>query len=297
LNRADEQRVGKGTLPEQVFDGAEEERLVTQRFEQDTAVTRLDHNHFAGRLDPAWWIVEGPNGGYLAAILLRALTLAVGDSARSPRSLTVHFTERPETGPVEIVTRVERRGRSLTTSSARMRQGDRLVALAVSAFSKPRASREFQHLQPPAVISAEKAAAPAFLKEGGPIPVHDRYEYRWAIAEELWTHAERARSGAWIRLREPSEVGYPLVAALTDALPPAVFSVAAGGEHFGGVPTIDLTIHFRAPLPWPGARPDGHLLAFFESQVVREGFIEEDGQIWSRDGVLLAQSRQLALLR
>jgi acyl-CoA thioesterase len=34
----------------------------------------------------------------------------------------------------------------------------------------------------------------------------------------------------------------------------------------------------------------------FRSQTARDGFVEEDGEIWTRDGVLLAQSRQLALL-
>ena len=65
----------------------------------------------------------------------------------------------------------------------------------------------------------------------------------------------------------------------------------------GGVPTVDLTVHFRAPLPLPDSPPDAWVLAVFRSRLARDGFVEEDGEIWSRDGTLIAQSRQLALLR
>jgi acyl-CoA thioesterase len=87
------------------------------------------------------------------------------------------------------------------------------------------------------------------------------------------------------------------VAAFTDAFPPAVFSRLRDPALAGGVPTIDLTIHFRSALPVLEARPDGWLLAVFQSRMARGGFVEEDGEIWTRDGVLIAQSRQLALLR
>jgi len=55
-------------------------------------------------------------------------------------------------------------------------------------------------------------------------------------------------------------------------------------------------VHFRTPLPPSGAAPADAYLAVFRSGPARHGFVEEDGELWSRDGTLLAQSRQLALL-
>ena len=59
---------------------------------------------------------------------------------------------------------------------------------------------------------------------------------------------------------------------------------------------MDLTVHFRRELPLPGARPDDFHLVVFRTRVVESGFLEEDGEVWSRDGLLLAHSRQLAAL-
>jgi acyl-CoA thioesterase len=80
-----------------------------------------------------------------------------------------------------------------------------------------------------------------------------------------------------------------LLAAMADAWLPPVFSRAS--ERFG-VPTIDLTIHFRRRvLP-----DDDWFLVRFRTRSSIEGFLEEDGEIWSRPGQLVAQSRQLALV-
>jgi acyl-CoA thioesterase len=61
-------------------------------------------------------------------------------------------------------------------------------------------------------------------------------------------------------------------------------------------PTIDLTIHFRAPAATAALRPEDHVLGVFRSTASAGGFFEEDGELWSPDGTLLAQSRQLALM-
>ena len=43
------------------------------RFDRDTALSALGDNRFRVRIDPGWWITHGPNGGYVAAILARAV--------------------------------------------------------------------------------------------------------------------------------------------------------------------------------------------------------------------------------
>lgn len=79
-----------------------------------------------------------------------------------------------------------------------------------------------------------------------------------------------------------------LAATAVDRPGPAVFSRIA--EPLG-VPTIDLTIHFRDE---PPGRPDWTFTRFRSRHAVG-GYVEEDGELWSSDGRLLAQCRQLAV--
>jgi acyl-CoA thioesterase len=97
------------------------------------------------------------------------------------------------------------------------------------------------------------------------------------------------RVGGWLRPDPPEPLDAPAVAFLLDAFWPAVYPRL---EEPMGAPTIDLTIHFRRAVP-PTEEP---LLAAFNTRLVHEGFFEEDGEIWTPDGELLAQSRQLGLL-
>lgn len=265
------------------------------RFDTDTAVERTGSGQYSGRIDPGWWIIAGPNGGYVAAILLRALMLEVNDPARTPRSLTIHYLRPPTVGAVDIAIAIERAGRTLTTATARLTQGGRLIAIAIGAFALPREAFTFRDREAPRLRPVE--ASPRFRdKYPGSVEMQQRYEAHWALGGELGSGADRAVLGGWIRFEEPRVVDALAVAAYTDALPPAVFTRATTRERLGPVPTIDLTIHFRTTLPVPGATATDFCAVVFTSTVAREGFIEEDGEVWSADGILLAQSRQLALV-
>ena len=267
--------------------------MTTTRFERDTAVERVGDGVFEARLDPGWWVMAGPNGGYLAAILVRALEAAVADPARTARSLTIHYTRVPVEGVARIETRLERAGGALSTLSARLFQSGQLVALALAAFSRPRTTGiELCEARMPEV--PPPAGCPPLERR---IPIHQRYEHRWAIGAQPFSGGDRALAGGWIRLAEPRCVDAAQAAAFADAFPPAIFSAPQVERLAGGIPTIDLNVHFRASLPRAGAAADAFTLAVFRSRVAREGFVEEDGELWSEDGVLLAQSRQLALAR
>jgi acyl-CoA thioesterase len=267
------------------------------KFEHDTKVREVGPGVFEGQVTRDWWIVFGPNGGFLAAMLVRAMAAAVGDPARAARSLTIHYTAAPTEGPVRIRTTAERAGRSLTTVSARMEQADRLIALAIGAFSLTRLPAiEFDEAPAPDVLPPEDV--PIVEPHPQMPPFSRQWEVRPAIGTPPFTGADApALTGGWIRPADPEgeadgphPIDAALVAQLADAWIPAVFVRLTAPNP---VPTIDLTIHFRADLPLAA----DYLLVSFESRLSRGGFIEEDGAIWTRDGRLIAHSRQLALLQ
>jgi len=259
------------------------------RFDRDTAVTPLLDRHFQVHLHAGWWVGRGANGGYLAAILLRSL-LAEVPPERAPRSLTVHFVGAPEAGAAEVETRPEREGRSLSSWTARLRQGERTVAVALAVFGTEREGLRFARRPIPAAPPA--AACPRLAAFHA---MHERWEFRWAFGQPPGSSAPIALSGGWVRPEEPRCADAPLVTAACDAFPPTCFSMAPEPDAFGPIPTVELTIHFRRTLPLRSAQPEEFLLGRFESRTAVEGFVDTDGEVWSADGTLLAEVHQLAV--
>ena len=225
------------------------------RFATDTAVTPLGSGRYAARIDPGWWIERGPNGGYVAALILRAVTAEVADPERRLRSFTVHYLAPPVEGPVEVLVTVERQGRSLTSASARLVQDGRLLAIAVGAFSISRPSIEFCDLVMPEVDAARGHRADADRRGArGPV-MRQRYEQRWAIGPLPFSGGGEAVSpaggSAWPRpssaTASPAGAVDPhLLVAMADAWMPPIFGRLA---EPAAVPTIDLTVHLRDPNP------------------------------------------------
>jgi Acyl-CoA thioesterase C-terminal domain len=202
-------------------------------FERATAVEPLGDGAWSATCDPAWATQIGANGGYIGAILLRAMIAELDDPAREARSLTCHYLRPPGMGDVRVEVAVERQGRTMSTATARLTQGGRLCVGAPEAVT-----------------------------------------------------------GGWLRFADPQPLDAPALAMYADAWLPSPMPYLT---RPAAAPTIDLTVHFRAP-GVAAAIADEPVLAVFRSSTAAGGLFEEDGELWSRDGVLLAQSRQLGLL-
>lgn len=261
-------------------------------FTRDTAVTPQGDGVYAAECSPGWSAPTGPNGGYLAAVLLRAMLAEVADPVREPRTLTLHYLRGPKPGPLTARVTVERVGRTLATVSGRLEQDGQPCVLAIGAFGGPfEAAADFSAPPPPVVPSSELRPArddPRFPE------ISRRVEVRRGIGERAFSGSGIADSGGYVRLREPAPVDAPLLALMVDAWLPAVFSFL---DFPALAPTVELTIHFRAPTVAAALPDDTEFLVRFRSRTARDGYAEEDGWVWGPDGTLLAQSRQLHLIR
>lgn len=284
----------------------------TTEFGRATAIEAGGAGAYAALVDPGWAAPTGPNGGYLAAILVRALEAEVAQAGdHRLRSLTVHYLRPAAVGPMELEVRVVRAGRRTATASVTARQDGREVLLGLSAFAAPGlpAAATWAPLPPdagpPPAPDAPAVPADRYRRDDGawlesfpgapPITSRLRLSPRLGavpFSGRLPADGAGVDTGGWIGSPEQQPVDAAYAAQLTDFWWPPAFGAVT--RPFAA-PTIDLTIHVRADVP-PGGLAAQAVLGHYRSAAAQGGLVEEDAVLYLADGTLLAQSRQLALL-
>lgn len=260
------------------------------RFDRDIALVP-DGDVLRGALSEDWRAAGGPHGGYVAALILCGLTIVNDDARRSPLTLTVQFVREAAFGPVELEASVERAGRSLTSLSARLRQGEDVVALALATFGVPMSGVEYDELPMPDVEgpwpdrrSVISDQAPRFVRN---MVIQPRFGHPFQA------RADPMVAGGWAALPGRRPLDALAVALFTDAWfsPPYVRL-----DRFFPSPTVTLSIYFRQQLPRAVTEDNDMCLGRFQTRLVRHGCFESAGSLWAPDGTVLAQSHQLQLL-
>lgn len=263
-------------------------------YDAETALHPIGPGEWTTTISSRWNIGDNPNGGYLLSSVLQAM--AVASDHKDPLSVTTHYL-RPGTGDENAVVRVEvvRAGRSQTTMRGSLTQQgkERLEVIAVFG-DLPEAATEAQpgKFDMSAVAPDLPPPEDCILRSGAEqaldLPILDRVEVRVPPEYAQAGTRTEAEIVGWIRFcdgREPDSRTLPL---FTDAFPPSLFAKLG---NIGWVPTIELTVHVRQrPAP-------GWVRGRFRSADLVGGRCIEDGMLWDSSGALVAQCRQIALIR
>ncbi|MBJ7348854.1 MAG: thioesterase family protein, partial [Thermoleophilaceae bacterium] len=105
-------------------------------------------------------------------------------------------------------------------------------------------------------------------------------------------NGEGTENGGWLTLPDANPVTPALLATYVDAWWPSALQPLRKPAM---APTLDLTVHFRSELP-PEGLADQPVLVHNTSIALIDGMCDSDSKIFTADGTLLAQARQLQLV-
>lgn len=233
------------------------------------------------------WEIWGPNGGYLAALALRAAGMAA--EIERPASFYCQFLRSPEFERAELEVDFLKRSRRSEALAVQMTQAGRPVLQALVRTAADAPGYEQQHLKAPSVPSHE-----GLLNIEQLFPEHERPPFRfWENIERRPVEQERVREHGpavlheWTRFRPCARFADPFVDAarpliLLDTYGwPAVHRAHRGGRYIA--PNIDTSVWFHHASPYPE-----WLLVEHSCVIAGEGLLGVSGRVWDAEGRLLA---------
>lgn len=257
-------------------------------------MVRRGQTRFEARICPGWDIAGNANGGYLLAIIARAVTEATGKP--HPVTMTAHYLTPGKVGPVIVDLDLVRIGRRHATATATLRSDQQplIVALATTTHLDSGAQPLLVDAAPPELPPPDECVPMR------PVVAPEAAERQPSFVDQvdLRLHPDdagfiegvgsgKARVRGWFRFRGAETVDPIGLLVAVDGFPPTIFNASL---PVGWTPTVELTAHVR------GVPEPGWLRCSFSTRFVTGGYLEEDGEVWDPSGRLIAQSRQLALV-
>jgi hypothetical protein len=267
-------------------------------FDRDTAVVARPDEPGVYDIDlsPGWTIIAAVNGGYLLAVVGRALGDALPHA--DPITITAHYLTASQPGPAVIRTQTVRSGRTVSSGQASLHQWDengreveRIRVIAAYADLDALSDEVRTSATPPRMPPFETCVSSDDAPEGGPVTgstaILQRLDLRLDPATAGWALGAPSGVGdmrGWLGLADGRDHDPLSLLLAVDALPPTAFDLGLKGW----TPTLELTVHIRCrPAPGP-------LRVALTTRNLAGGLLEEDAQVWDSADRLVAQSRQLA---
>ena len=227
-------------------------------------------------LDGQWAIGGKPHGGYL---LREAVAAALGNA--DPLTASALFLRSPDPGEATVEVETLREGRRVSHHRVRLLQADTLCleALVISGTLSGDPEPYWSDTQPPPMTPVEDCVRTA----AEPLPGVRLGHLDFVDVRPSTLDRRPGRVTAWLRMADAPTTALDLL-ALADALVPVPLDMGVPGWF----PTLELTVHLRSQ------PADGWLVAEQTSQLMQDGWFDEDCRLWDSRGHLICQAKQLA---
>jgi hypothetical protein len=250
---------------------------------------------YDGELNEHWTIGPKVHGGAMLALCAKAARTLHGGSAAGPVepiAVSGNFLWAPDPGPMCVEAVVRKRGRRVSLVDVALKQGERTAVTVAVTLGDP------EHQVPPLlsfnpVVPLMTPEPPPGLEPIGPgHPMADvvHLAHGCDIRPALHTLGPRSDGGPpvfeyWVRPKGAApDVLFALLCG--DVSAPVTFAV----DRTGWAPTVQLTAYLR------GLPADGWLRVMCTAVQIGQDWFDEDHIVVDRDGRIIVQSRQLAMV-
>jgi acyl-CoA thioesterase len=257
-------------------------------FDKDILLEPRGSFSYSGHITENWSINGIPNGGYLMAILAKAMLQH--SEMKSTPIITANFLNRCEPGDARIL--IEK----MSTS----RQFDRIQAsLYQNGKEKIRSFGTFANENNACIVERYEVQGPRVPSLEGCVSVPEVPNYTFFSQMDVrldpacagWMSgklSDTSESKGWIKFKDDRPFDLLSILLIADSFPPAVISSQG---MVAWVPTLEFSANVRniPTTDW--------LKCIFRTRFITCGLLEEDGEIWDQTDQLIAVSRQIAQYR
>src|SRR5450759_1025327 len=263
-------------------------------FDDATRVSAGD-SCWQGRTSDDYWAFVGPFGGATAATMLRAL---IDHPQRSgdPLALTVNFCAPISQGDFDLDVRLVKANRSTQHWCVELTQGGADVAtLATAVFAERRPSWSHQPAPFPQSPPFEQILPYPRIK----MSWANQYDFRFVEGNPDFSGAKEdlpssAFSKLWIGDRVPRKIDALSLMSMSDAFFGRVFHAR---RELVPVGTVSLTTYFHADAEDLAAEDISRVVAVTDAKIFHKSYGDQNGELWSPNGRLLATTTQIAYFK
>lgn len=257
-------------------------------FDRDIELKETAPSIYTGTISKNWLINKNPNGGYLMAILAKAMS-DKSDKKSTP-IITANYISRCLPGWIQVRVEEISVSKQFSRYEARLFQGGAEKIRAFGTFAAENLECTINRNE----SSAPELAEREFCFRMPSIPgytVFDNLELLLDPPCAGWLQGkliETSENRGWFRLRETRRHDIFSVLQIVDSMPPAAF---ASQGVTAWVPTIEMSVSIRSipETQW--------LKCKLRTRHITCGLLEADCEVWDETGSLAAISRQIAQFR